>query len=302
MLGATEPPKATKADPVEQVRKAARTAEVHGIGVGGPMNFRLEGIKEHHALVGKLRDKDKTMPVARVWEMLSEETQKRVLDDATFAELGRSAPDKPESAKAMGLRIALSSDLQKVVYGRPDFYTEEAFKNALLNKELKDLIALGKKRTAYQNAKLNWALLEQTFPGRIPEMPERFGTVRVQVVRGKDVVLVLSSRKHCRWEVKLLEGAKVTGVVLCGNESAEVVGVDAPVVYRCYYEQDGVTQAKERSFVGYDTKSEKFKEFVNCVKQITDKDFTSFVSGSPKADHYPTPGDEPYVIYPVANK
>ncbi len=288
-LSAADPEPPKKDDSVEQVRKAAETAEVHGIGLNEPLHYQLDGIMELPALIALLRAKDKKGSVARVWEMLSKETQKKVLDDKYFGELGKRG-----SQPAALLQWGVEADLRGIVDKRPDFYTEEAFKTVLLTKEMKDLIALGKKRTAMQNAKLNWELLRKTFPDHIPEMPERFRTARVQVLGGKDVVLVLSCSNRCRWEVTLKEGAKVTGVLLCGNGTQEIVGVDAPTVYRCFYGPDGVTLSHPNDyFYGFDEKRETFKDFVKKVKNITGKDFTSF-----QGKYRPEPGDEPYTIRP----
>jgi hypothetical protein len=286
-------PEKTDADIVAKVRKAAETAEVHGIGLGQPMHHRLEDLKDWPGFVATLREqREKKGPAGRVWEFLSKETQKKVLDDKNVALLN---DPNPSTSVQSTIKASVASDLRKMI-DNPDFYTAEAFKDIPLAKEFKDLVALGKKRTVFQTTALNWTLLRKAFPDNVPEIPERFRTVRVQVLSGKDVVLVLSCYRECRWEVTLREGAKVTGIVLCGYHSQEVVGVNAPMIYRCYYGPDGVTVPnKEDYFYGYDEKAFAFKKFLASVKGITGKDFTKFTG-----KNHPVAGDEPFIVFPSA--
>jgi hypothetical protein len=205
-----------------------------------------------------------------------------------------SAPDRGQNP----IRGSVAAELRKI-QDNPDFYTEKAFKDVPLTKELKDLVALGKKRTAYQTALLNYALLDKALPGCIPELPANFRTIKVDVLAGSDVVLVLSSYERCRWKVSLREGARVTGVVLCGYHAVEVVGVDAPTVYRAYYEPDGVTvfRGGTKYLFGHAEKQEEFKELLAGVKEITGKDFTKF-----QGEARPGPFSEPYTIRPKGDK
>jgi hypothetical protein len=278
------------ADVVAAVRKAAKTSEVHGLGLYGPTNYRLDDVSDWPKLVTAIRTK--SGPGGRVWEMLSKDTQKLVADDKNFERLN---DPNPRISHVNPIKAPVASDLRKMI-DNPDFYTKEAFKGIALTKEMKEAIALGKKRTSLQTAKLNWALLDKAFPGCFPAIPDRFRTARVQVFAGKDVVLVLSSNENCRWEVTLREGAKVTGILLCGYHAQEVAGVDAPTVYRCYYGPDGVTLAYPNGyFYGYDKKKDTFPDFLKSVKNITGKDFTSF-----ECYNRPQPGDESFTIRPSA--
>jgi hypothetical protein len=256
----------------------------------------MEGIGEFPALVRSLRSQEKKPAVERVWEMLSNETKTRVLDEKVFEELGQ------DSAEAAKLMIGIQGDFTGIL-GRSDFFREQAFKAFLLTNEQKELVGLGKKRTAHQTAKLNWALLEKTFPSSIPEMPKQFRTIRVNVVRGKEVVLVLSSYEACLWDVKLLEGARVAGVILCGRRVQEVRGVDAPVLYRALYGPDGVIEAnREKYLYAYQEGSDQYKSLAAAVKEITGKEFTSFRFAKEKASHRPEPGEEPFTVFPKAEK
>ena len=274
---------------VAKVRKAAEAAEVHGVGIYGPEHYRLGHVKDWPRLAEILRSKKG--PAGRVWELFPAETRKLLSDDKLVLDL--QAEDRGQNP----IRGSVAAELRKL-QDNPDFYTEEAFKG-LLVKELRELGALGQKRTAYQTAMLNYALLDKTFPGCIPELPANFRTVRVEVLAGADVVLVLSSYDPCRWEVKLREGARVTGVVLCSYHAVEVVGVDAPTVYRAYYKPDGVTvlAGGTKYLYGYDEKDEEFKKLLAGVKEITGKEFTSF-----RGESRPKPGSEPYTVRPKGGK
>lgn len=291
---AADPPMAKDKDLVAAVRKAAETAEVHGVGVAYARHYRFDGVTEYSSLLKQLRDKDKKAAVLWVWQNLSEDTQKKVLDDKYFAQVEKTDP----AGFGIELRGAVSGGLRTII-DNPDFYSEEVFsKSFLLTEEVKKLVALGKKRSVSETARLNWLLLEKTFPFSIPEMPKHFRTVRVQVVQGSDVILVLSSSGVCRWEVKLLEGAKVTGVILCGYQGQEIVGVDAPVVYRAYYASDNVTVVHPDDFLrGYKPESREYKELVAGIKKITGKEFTSFATPSEKGGVF-GPNDEPFTIRP----
>lgn len=290
---AADPPKAKDSDLVAAVRKAAETAEVHGVGVSGPRHFRLEGVTEFPSLLTALRDKNKKGAVLRVWEQFGPDAKKVSLDDKYFSEL-----DNVSSALGSQLKSSVSGEIEKIL-GNPDFYSEEVFsKSFLLTEEMKRLAALGKTRPLSDTVRLNWWLLERTFRVSMPEMPKHFRTVRVQVVQGSDVILVLSSSDFCRWEVKLFEGAKVTGVILCGSKGQEITGVDAPVVYRARYAPDNVTVVNLDNLCAYDTESEKYTALVAGIKKITGKDFTTFTTPSEKNAHRPDSNDEPFTIRP----
>ncbi len=282
-----EPVCVTDADTEQAVRKAAERAEVHGIGLYGPMAYRLEDVRNWPALVAEIRTKKG--PGGRVWSLLGDDTRKWLEDEKLVNALGD--PTKPVNS----IKGAVASDLRKII-NDPNFYRKEEFKGIALTKEMNEAIELGNKRTAYQTAKLNWALIDLAFPGCFPAIPDRFRTVRVQVVGGSDVVLVLSSYERCRWEITLREGARVTGVVLCGYHAQEIVGVDAPTLYRAYHGPDGVSVAHLEDFVyGYNKQHEAFPGFLKAVKSITGKVFTKLeCANRPKA------GDEPFTIHPKA--
>jgi hypothetical protein len=290
LVGAADPPAKAEDKQEAAVRKAAEKAEVHGVGVYGPEHSRLGHVKDWPLLAEILRTK--RGPAGRVWELLSDESRKRLSDDALVLNL--RAEDRGQNP----IRGSVAAELRKI-QDNPDFYTAAAFKDVPLTKDLKDLIALGKKRTAYQTALLNYALLDKALPGCIPELPDNFRTIKVDVLAGSDVVLVLSSYERCRWKVSLREGARVTGVVLCGYHAVEVVGVDAPTVYRAYYEPDGVTvfRGGTKYLFGHDEKQEEFKELLAGVKEITGKEFTKF-----QGEARPGPFSEPYTIRPKGDK
>lgn len=287
--------------PEESLRLVAQNAEVHAVGVGGPLiaKLRQEDVKDLSGLVDALRRRKG--PAARVWELLPEKIQKILAADDIMQRVydfeGIPLVGRPPAPEVLTLKGGLPFEFTKIL-DRADFYAEEAFKGVDLDKEAKDLLALGEKRTAYQTARLNWLLLRAAFPTSIREIPPTFRTVRVKVAKGKDVVLVLSSYLGCRWEVEVEKGGKVVGVLLCGSDPQEVAGVDdVPLVYRAYYGPDGkrVIRPGYKSFGGYDGKSDNWKKFVEGVKEVAGKEFDTFQGGE-----RPGPKDEPYVIRPAA--
>jgi hypothetical protein len=291
---ADEPPVPKKsADPAEAIRRAAKEVEVHGVGVSEPAarGIGVSDVTDWPALVRAIRDR--RGPGGRIWELLSKETRDLLTNDKVVDRLGD--PNPP--VEVATLRFLVAMDLTKIL-DRTDFYTEEAFRAVFLNKDLKAAIALGPKRTPHQTACLNRALLAAAFPDVVTPIPPRFQTVRVQVVAGKDVVLVLSSYNACRWEVEVRPGGKVAGVVLCGYHTQEVTGVDAPVVYRAYYRPDGKPLREgDKYFYGFDVKDPSFKDFAAAVKELTGREFTTF-----QGEYTPGPFSEPYTVRPVGDR
>jgi hypothetical protein len=282
---------------VKAFRKAAETAELHGVAVSHPAiySFRHERVTDWPKLVEALRAPKG--PVKHVWDSLPEGTQKMVLADGIVADL----PARFPPGRVVELKGYVASAFNNLL-GWTDFYQEEAFKGVVLADEFTRLVKLGKKRTAWQTAWLNWGLLHAAFPDAVPEIPTRFGTVRVEVRPGKDVALVLSCSDTCHWEVDVKPGGKVTGVILCGEGAQEVVVLDnpveAPVVYRASYSPEGTPRDKpgDKYFNGYvpprpipGVKSDRRKKFEEGMKEITPKGFDSFQQG---------PKEEPYVIRP----
>jgi hypothetical protein len=233
-----EPPAPKQPDEaVAKVRKAAEQAEVHGVGLYRPAVSHVgkDDVTDWPKFAQALRSRKG--PGGRIHELLDKESQGLLADDKVVARLGDRLVAVP--TEVLSLKSFVVNQLTRIL-DRPDFYMEEAFKGVALSKELKDAIVLGEKRTPFQTAYMNRRLLDAAFPDVIAETPARFRTVRVEVVGGKDVVLVLSSSEMCRWEVKLHEGAKVTGVLLCGYYPQEVAGVsDVPIVYRTLFPSDG---------------------------------------------------------------
>lgn len=292
----TAPAPRLAVDAVSLVRKAAEAGQVHAVGVLAPEHNRLGELTDWPKLAETLRTKQG--PAGRLWELLSKDAQKWLADDEAQKLLspGNAAQmfGDPNAERASRFKGSVAGSLRKLI-DDPDVYSEMAFKGITLTKEVNDFLVLGRKRTALQTARLNWALLETALPGCIPKLPARFRTIRVQVVEGADVVLVLACHTACRWEVTLREGAKVTGVILCGSGPQEVVGVNAPVVYRAYYAPNGLDLAHPDDFFPAPSRkdSKEYEQLAADVKKLTGKELSSF-----QGEVTPGPFSEPYTIRP----
>lgn len=294
---ATLPPKLA-CDPVAEIREVAASAEIHGVGVERPAVYGFHSnVKDWPGLVDSLRRRKG--PSARVWSFLSEKGQKLASEDGIlqkFYDL-ENVTDPTRMARAtdaVRLQAEIRDAFRKIA-DQPDFYQEEAFKGVAIEKEAKELISLGEKRTVHQTARMNWGLLKVAFPTCIPDLSSRFRTVQVQVREGNPVVLVLSSDMNCRWEIEVKRGGKVVGVLLCGNKAQEIAGVgEVPIVYRAAHAPDGKPVVGDNYFYGHDKLDLAFQQnFLPSVKTLLGKGFNSF-----QGENTPGPESEPYIIRP----
>lgn len=256
---------------LDAVRKAAKDAEVHGIGIScsDAHGFGSSDVTNWPKFAELLRRKEG--PAGRIWELLPKKVQDQVSDDKAVAGLGvRNLP--PEARRLMS---DVEDGIRKMLV-RPDFYTEKAFKDVPLDKNLKDTIALGEKRTHLQTLRLNRVLLATAFPDHIAPVPVNYHLVPVLVKAGKPVILVLTSYKACHWQVELEEGAEVVGIILGGTEPQEVAGVKAPVVYRAGRAPDWKDRKGDVIWTCHNANDKSFAQLEAGVKKITGKTFTDF--------------------------
>lgn len=271
-----EAPAAPKSDAeaVRAVREAAKSAEVHGIGVGNPAvySFEPKEVKSWVQFVDLLRRKDGA--AGRIWEALPKQTQEFAQNDQLVGKLD----SLPHPADVTRLRSGVESTIRKLLRSS-DFYTEKAFKDVALDKNLKDMLALGGKRTYLQTLRMNRELLTTAFPNHIAPVPANYHTIPVVVKRGKPVVLVLTSYGACQWQITVEDGAEVVGVILGGTEPQEIAGVKVPVVYRVGRWPDGKDrwgQGWETIWTCRDPKDKSFAELESGVKKVLDKSFSEF--------------------------
>jgi hypothetical protein len=298
-----EPPALSpEAEDEAALLKAAKTAELHGIAVYGPVEYDLhgQGVKEWSKLIKTLRDA-KGKDVARIREYMPKRVLELAAKDGTIEQLAQ--PPRPGQSEPLEL-VGLKSDFLygfREILNDHDFYDEEAFKALTLDDELKRLIKLGKKRTMHQAALLHWGVMKAILPDSIPDVPPGFRTIRVQVRDEKEVILVLSCSGACHWDVDVKPGAKVTGVILCGCHAQEVELYenpvkDAPIVYRAAHTQDGTPRylTTDKHYDGYevDEKGKIRKQFEAGIKELTGKG--EFVSMQRES----RPKSEPYIIPP----
>ncbi len=261
-------------DAVAAVQKVAAGAEVHGIGTGGPAiySFDAKEVKSWTQFVELLRRGEGA--AGRVWELLPKKTQEFAKDDNLVGKLDMI--NKPDDAAR--LQSGVAGTIRSLLR-RSDFYTEKAFKDVPLDKNLKDLLALGNKRTYLQTLRMNRELLVFAFPDHITPVPANYHMVHVRVKAGKPVILVLASSTACQWQVEVEDGGEVVGIVLCGTEPQEVAGAKAPVVYRAGrdpYWKDRWGRGEEVIWTSRDRKDKSFAQLEAGVKKITGKSLTDF--------------------------
>lgn len=273
--------------PLPKLENLPADAEVHAVAVSEPVFAALsyKEITDWQGLVKALRAKDgpaayisKLLPES-AHEVLTEDVEKGKIDDPKRLPILRR---KVELRLSTGLTQALQDHV---------FYDADAFAKVELPKSVKELVALGDKRTTFQTERMNRELLVLACPKCIAPTPADFQTVRVTVKPGKPVVLVTSSYSQCRWVVTVEKGANVVGVVQIGNFAQEVTGTDASVVYAAGRRPNG----EKGPTIGFNAHVENdgldFKRVKATVKQITDREFTKF-QGKYQSEK------EPFVVTP----
>jgi hypothetical protein len=296
-----EQPDNRDAAAVRAVREAATKAEVHGVGISTPaVSYMVsQDVTDWPGLVTALRLQKGG--AGRVRSLLSEDTRKVIDEEGIVEKFAAPKSDSAAHNATSQLRARMLRELNEVV-NRRDFSRGSQFDDVAIDDDTKALIALDSKRTAYQTAVMNWGLLHATFPKAIPQVHPHFRKARVQVQSDATVVLVLSCRTACRWEVTVKPGGKVVGVVLCGYRAQELEvfenPVEIPTVYRAREWPDGSERRGPgvTSFDGYDKTSEEWPAFVAGVKDVTGKDFKQLASFQGRST--PGPKDEPFLIPP----
>jgi hypothetical protein len=264
---------------VELIRKAAGSAEIHGIGIGDPVvhGFNFPDVTDWPKFVELLRKREG--PAGRIWELLPKGARDQVADDKVVAEvvaqLGRKDRFVELSPAVRGLRNEVAGEIRKMIE-RPDFYTEKAFKDVPLDKNLKDMVALGDKRTYIQTLRMNRELMATAFPNVVSPVPANYHTVSVVVKAGKPVVLVLTSDLPCQWQVSVEEGGQVIGLILGGSSPQEVFGVKPPILYRAGRDAHAKVRAGDVIGTSRDRNDKSFIRLEGGVKKITGKSFTDF--------------------------
>lgn len=261
--------------------------EVHAVATYEPEFSGLshKEITDWQGLVKVLRTKDN--PAARIRKLLPKLADEALTEDV---EMGRVGDLKNlatlRAVVEHRLSVTIGQAMQKEV-----FYDADAFAKVELPKSVKELVALGDKRTTFQTQRMNRDLLALACPKCVAPTPDDFQTVRVTVKPGKPVVLVTSSYSQCRWVVTVEKGAKVVGVVQIGNFAQDVTGTDAPVVYAAGRLPNG----KKGPTSGFSAHEENdgidFNRVKATVKQITGKEFTTF-QGKYQS------GKDPFVVTP----
>jgi hypothetical protein len=268
---------------VAAIAKAAMGAEVHAVGISRPANagFGAESVKSWTQFVELLRQKEG--PAERIWNTLPKKTQEFASNENLVGKL-----DIPSevSGDVLRLKSAVGATVGGIL-AKPDLYDEKAFKNVPLDKNLKDMLALGKKRTLIQTLRMNRELLTAAFPNVVNPVPANYLIAPVYVKAGKPVILVLSSYRVCQWQVEVEKGGSVVGVIVCGHGPQEVAGIKAPLLYRSGLGPNGEDRWGQKEDViwgAYDRAQELFPQHEAGVKKITGKTFTTFQgqSATPK--------------------
>lgn len=264
-------------------------AEIHLVAVSEPLfpGLSEEEVTNGLGLVKQLREKEGEATHIRklLWkvadEVLTDEVAAGRIEDWPVARVNRFVKHR--------LSVAFSQTLRT-----KSLFDKDAFAKAELPPAVAELVKLGDKRTTFQTQRLNRELLTLVFPNCIAQVPDDFQTVYVTVKPGKPVVLVTSSSYQARWKVTVEKGATVAGVIQFGNTAQEVVGVDAPIIYRAAVRPDG-TKGPTNGFNAFkqDDNEPSYKRIKAEVKEYTGQDFTSF-QGKYQATK------EPFVVKPGA--
>jgi|GEM_PF-5757297 len=206
------------------------------------------------------------------------------------AELMRFLHSKAGSDDLPGFQLEILVALRKIV-GQSDFYNEKSLRDVEFSEEMKSIVKIDpSNRTRLQSIALNRQLLTCVFPKCLKEMKKDYHSVPVSVRAGRDVVLVLSSNKACRWQINLDPGASVKAVVLCGFDAQEIDGVDCPVIYRALRLKDGSVSKAEYFYAHAETEP-TFEKMKAGVKKITGREFDTFEGRS-------QPDKKPFVVNP----
>ncbi|VTR94830.1 unnamed protein product [Gemmata massiliana] len=265
-LGAT-----SEAEILKRIDKAAKTAEIHGVGISRPnkISFGETDVTDWPQFVQLLQDNKG--PASRVMQFLAKDRRELVENKNVAVQIAAKKP----TPEFRGLTSDISHDIYKMM-ARPDLFSENDLKDVSLTKDLKDAIALGEKRTHIQTLCLNRSLLAAAFPNQVAPIPAHYYLTTVRVKAGKPVILVLTSYESCRWLIEVEEGGEVAAVILGGGAPQEVDGTNAPVLYRSgvdpYYKRrvDGVIGPS------WEIKSKSYTQLETGVTAILGKSFTDF--------------------------
>lgn len=252
--------------------RASTDAEVHFVGIYQPLRFGVQpddtDIKDWPQLLASLNGGKPA--VTRFCRSFSEQTKKLLVNDAALQAIVENKVNGTTVLLKTGVAHGLSDALI-----RNDIYDEASFKGIKLSEtDRKSAMDLSK-ATLRETLRVNRGLLSSAFPDSITGPPELYHSVRVTVGSGKPVILVLASYHSTSWEVVVKDGGSVKGIVLCGYDPQEALGVDCPILERTYKARK--RERPDREFLYcYEKKGESFEKLAKEVLRITGKDFQSF--------------------------
>ncbi|AMV25378.1 hypothetical protein VT84_13335 [Gemmata sp. SH-PL17] len=266
-----QPGTASEAEILKRIDKAAKTAEIYGIGIYRPdrIDFEDVDVTNWPQFVQLLQDNKG--PATRVMQFLAKDRRELVENKNVVAQIAAKKP----TPEFRGLTSDISHDICKMMM-RPDLFSENDLNDVSLTKDLKDAIALGEKRTHIQTLCLNRSLLAAAFPNQVAPIPAHYYLTTVRVKAGKSVILVLTSYESCRWLIEVEEGGEVAAVILGGGAPQEVGGVSAPVLYLVANDPYKKPRAGDRIGIAYDVNSKEYAVQEEKIKSITGKPFTNF--------------------------
>lgn len=280
---------ADSAPPRDKFEALPADAEVHLVAVSQPLysGLNYQEVTDWNGLVKALRAKDGVG--AHIRKLLPKDSDEVLNDDVEKGQIGNRLPAYVRRFAMHKLALVLSQSIRTQT-----FYDKDVFAEVELTKSLKELAALGDRRTVFQTERMNRELLSLVFPGFLAETPADYHTVYITVKPGKPVVLVTSANFQTRWVVNVEKGATVAGVIQYGNHAQELTGTDAPLVYRAGIRPNG-KKGPVQGFNAYkqDDKEPSYKRIKGEVQDLTKKEFASF-QGENKS------GLEPFVVQPGA--
>ena len=269
-------------------RADLESAEVHAVGLHFA-TYSQYMIEAHGRRVNwsalcaqlvKQGGEDKPTPGKRIWDLLDDQARGIASNPDKVAAIVRWI-DPPKDLD-ISVDVKAVKDCRRLcdaltaIATRDDFYDAKHFVGLDLHPEAKELLPKIAEVSQLERWVVHRRLLEASFPEAFK--PSLFtlenATVPIHVkATARPIVLVLSSSGSVRWQIKAAEGAKLKRVIVGGYHPQLVVGTTAPVQMHVYDDPKNVDQFY---FYAHQRDKENFPRLVDCVRDLTELDITSF--------------------------
>lgn len=268
-------------------RAELESADVHAVGLYSA-TYSQYMIEPHgrqinwSALCAKLvkqGSEEKPTPGKRIWELLDDQARRIASDPEKVAAIARLI-DPPKDVDSVDTNAVkdcrrLCDALTEIARG-DDFYDAKYFAGLELHPEAKELLPRIAEISQLERWVVHRRLLEASFPEAFKPTPFTLSSATVPIhvkATARPIVLVLSSNESVRWEIKAVDGAKLKRVIVGGYHPQLVVGTAVPVQMYVY---DDPRNVDRFYFYAYQRDKENFPKLVDCVRDLTELDITSF--------------------------